>query len=550
MRYYELLRKNNQETRIGANFIDDRELRRMNNTQNNMNYNEFIRIDNERQMNMNNIRNNLRLNICDLKGQVTVFIIIFIFLITFLFAASSLFINSYLSFQERKINEIRALNIAESGIEYYRWFLNHFPEDYTDGTGRPGPYIHAFQNRLGETIGEFALEISPVASGTYVVRVRSTGRLYSIPVKEKIIKSILGKQSIAKFAFLLDDNVRFGEGTVVYGEIHSNKGIRFDGIAYNWVKSSLTTYSDPDHSGCQEWAVHTHVSPQDPCPPPNSDPSLLPQRNDVFKVGRQVGVQTIDFEGITLDLRNLKNLALQNGRYFSYSGDRNYGYEIIFKENNFDVYKVINIVNQPPGCRIYDTYEGYGSNSRFQHSTWSIQTKQFVGTYDYPANGVIFVEDNVWLSGQIKNKKIIVGAGIFPESPSKTSNIIINNNLKYTYFDGSDSLGIIAQKNINVGLKSADNLEVDGALIAQTGRIGRYYYSSECGEGYKRNKIKVFGSIISRRRYGFSWVSGNEWVSGYNLREIVYDNNLLYYYPPYFPRASEFYSTLLWEIEK
>lgn len=478
-------------------------------------------------------------------GQVSFFMIFFIFLIIALFTGSSLFISSYLNFQERKINEVKALNIAESGVEYYRWFLNHFPTDYTDGTGRPGPYIHSFQDRLGNSLGEFALDVSPVASGTYVVKIRSAGKLYgSFPI-EKVIKATLGRQSIAKFAFLLDDNVRFGSGTVVYGEIHSNKGVRFDGVAYNWVKSSLITYKDPDHSGCEEWAVHTHVFPVDPCPP-----SPFPQRTDVFKVGREVGVQTSDFVGISYTLSNLKNLATSSGRYFEYSGDSNYGYEIVFNENNFDVYRVTQVVSQPSGCLIYDTYEGYGSNSRFKHGTWSIQRKQFVGTYNYPTNGVIFVEDNVWLSGQIKDKKIIVGAAIFPEQSSRMANIIINNNLKYTYYDGRDSLGLIAQKNINVGLKSADNLEIDGALIAQNGRIGRYYYNFYCGDGYKRSKIRVFGSIISRQRYGFSWVSGGTWVSGYNLREIVYDNNLLYYYPPYFPIASEFYSTLLWEIEK
>lgn len=503
-----------------------------------------------KRMKLYKFRQNKKIELDKSSAALSLFMVFFIFLIIALFTGSSLFISSFLNFQERRINEIKALNIAESGIEYYRWFLNHFPTDYTDGTGGPGPYIHSFQDRLGNSLGEFALDISPVASGTYVVRVRSTGKLYgSLPV-EKIIKATLGRQSIAKFAFLLDDNVRFGTGTVVYGEIHSNKGIRFDGLAYNWVKSSLITYYDPDHSGCQEWAVHTHVNPQDACPPSNPDPSNLPQRNDVFKIGRQVGVPTADFAGISFTLSNLKILAQQNGMYFSYSDDTNYGYEIVFNENNFDVYKVTEITNQQSKCKIYDMYEGYGSNSRFKHSTWSIKRKQYVGNYDYPKNGVIFVEDNVWVSGQIKNKKIILGAAIFPEQTLKMANIIINNDLKYTFYDGQDSLGLIAQKNINIGLESEDDLEINGALIAQNGRIGRYYYSSECGLEYKRSRIRVFGSIISAKRYGFSWVSGDTWVSGYNLREIVYDNNLLYYYPPYFPIASEFYSTLLWEIEK
>ncbi len=124
-------------------------------------------------------------------GQVSFFMIFFIFLIIALFTGSSLFISSYLNFQERKINEVKALNIAESGVEYYRWFLNHFPTDYTDGTGRSGPYIHSFQDRLGNSLGEFALDVSPVASGTYVVKIRSAGKLYgSFPI-EKNYKKLL-----------------------------------------------------------------------------------------------------------------------------------------------------------------------------------------------------------------------------------------------------------------------------------------------------------------------------------------------------------------------
>jgi len=482
------------------------------------------------------------------QGQIIIFVLLSFFLIVFILSSSLTFYYTFLKMVERERDRLRALNIAESGLEYVRWYLNHFPTDYTLGVSTPQPYKYDFYDRLGNKIGEYEITIIPPATGTTVVKVNSTGKVLTSNFKRSL-SVIMAKPSIAKYAALSDDNLRFGEGTVVYGEIHSNKGIRFDGVAYNLVKSSLTLYNDPDHPGCQEWAVHTHVNPQDPCPPPNNpDPSLLPFRPDVFKAGREVGVPTVDFVGISANLSDLKQKALQNGFYLEFSGDNNYGYELILKENNFDVYKVTKVVDVPPNCEIYDTYEGQADkNDRYRHNTWSISRKQFVGTFNYPPNNIIFVEDNVWVSGRIKGRRLTIASAKFPESTAQMTNIIINNDLRLTNYDGSESIGLIAQKNINVGLKSSDILRIDAALIAQNGRVGRYYYSQGCGPEYKREKITIYGSIASRFRYGFSWVTGNTWSSGYRLRELIYDNNLLYFAPPYFPLSGDFYQILKWQ---
>ncbi|MBV9159140.1 MAG: hypothetical protein JO019_00915, partial [Candidatus Kaiserbacteria bacterium] len=37
---------------------------------------------------------------------------------------------------------LQALHIAEAGLEYYRWFLAHNPNNLTNGTGLPGPYTY------------------------------------------------------------------------------------------------------------------------------------------------------------------------------------------------------------------------------------------------------------------------------------------------------------------------------------------------------------------------------------------------------------------------
>jgi hypothetical protein len=50
----------------------------------------------------------------------------------------------------------------------------------------------------------------------------------------------------------------------------------------------------------------------------------------------------------------------------------------------------------------------------------------------------------------------------------------------------------------------------------------------------------VFLSLVLR--YGFSWTDG----TGYITRNLYYDNNLLYYPPPYFPTGTQ-YELDLWE---
>jgi len=166
---------------------------------------------------------------------------------------------------------------------------------------------------------------------------------------------------------------------------------------------------------------------------------------------------------------------------------------------------------------------------------------------------VIFIEDNVWVEGKINGARITIATGKFPDISSNRKNIIVNNNLLYTNYDGSDSIALIAQKDITTGLYSENNLRIDSALIAQNGRIGRFYYRPAyvqsgtpypgCSSNHVKNSLVLYGMIASKNRYGFAY-SDN---TGYINREIRYDSNLLYNPPPYFPVTSESYEMISWE---
>ena len=361
--------------------------------------------------------------------------------------------------------------------------------------------------------------------------------------------------------------MRFGSGTTVNGKIHSNKGIRFDGLATNVVSSSLTSYDDPDHTESPtklEFGVHTHVisgTVVDSYRPNEVPPHSVDSRTDVFQAGRQFPVAQMDFTSVVSDISYMRTQAIAIGTKFDNSG---VGRKIILKtDGKFDIYKVstydasanaitgfagkknsngsgsdcttpVNTVGSDVQCK-----DKTGSSSCYcPRSSWTGDLKL---TYDIPDNGVIFVANNIWLGGIINTKKVsIVAAELSDESgySGVTKNVYLGmDNLLYTNTDGSDIIGIIAQKDVEIVRDSLTNLTIDGALLAKDGRVGRSYYN-----GITKNSITVNGSMATNQRYGFAYTDG----TGYITRNLNFDNNLLYYPPPYFPTGTE-YSIDQWD---
>jgi hypothetical protein len=432
-----------------------------------------------------------------------------------------------------------AIQIAESGIDYYRWHLAHSPTDYQDGTASSSPYIHQFFNKDGDVIGQFSLDITAPPSGSTLVTIKSTGQTNGYD-GSRVIITRLAKPSIAKFAVVANSVMRFGEGTEIYGPIHSNFGIRFDGIAHNIITSAVASYDDPDHSNNNEFGVHTHVNPPPATGISNAfrsaeaPPNVVHDRTDVFLAGRQFPIPAVDYTGLTSDISQMKSDAQADGFYRAGSGAM--GYYLTLKiDDTFDLYRVDSIKNNPSGCNNTAGQTGWG--------TWSVNTQTLIDNYDFPNNGLIFLEDNVFVDGKINIARVTIVAAVFPDNIAQRKNITVNNDLFYTNYDGQDVISLIAQNNFNIGLYSEDDLQIDGALVAQNGRVGRYYYNSNCDSYRNRDTITLYGMLATGERYGFAYTNG----SGYNTRNIIYDANLLYSPPPSFPLTSDQYITISWE---
>jgi len=465
------------------------------------------------------------------KGLIIVNALVYATISAMVISAIVGWVGSVLASSRNLVQREQAFQIAEAGIDYYRWRLSHFPTDYTDGNpvGTAGPFSHDFNDKDGIKIGHYELTITPPLVGSTVVRVRSKGVLLSNPNIYRTIEITAAIPSLAKYSVAANDVMRFGEGTEVFGPIHSNNGIRFDGLTHNVITSSKDKYNDPDDGvSTNRFGVYTTVNPQDPNPP-----SAVPSRPDVFMAGRQFPVAVFDFSGMTTDLANMKTSAQNGGRYFASSGSS--GYKVLLKTNDtFDLYKVTSTYNAPDGC--YSNQDGWG--------LWSVKNTQFIANYGFPSNGIIFFEDHVWVEGKINTARISIVAAKFPDSESTRKNIIVNNDVTYTNYDGQDVISLIAQGNFNVGLRSENDLRIDAAIIAQNGRAGRHYYEQNCSnEYYTQSTLTLYGMIATNKRYGFAYTDD----TGYDIRNIIYDGNLLYSPPPSFPLTSSQYVTLSWE---
>jgi len=439
----------------------------------------------------------------------------------------------------------QAFQMAEAGLEYYRWHLAHDPSDYTDGTGQPGPYVKNFYDKDGILLGTFSLDIIPPPLGSTLVTLQSTGISAQDTSVQRTIISKLAIPSFANFAAVANAVMRFGSGTEVFGPIHSNNGIRFDGIAHNLVTSLLSNYNDPIHSGANEFAVHTHVNPPPgtglnnsfrPLEAPPTSPVM--SRTDVFIAGRSFPAPEVEFDTIMNDLIQMKADAESGGLYFASSTVS--GYQIALKtDDTFDLFRVNNLRAVPSGCT--SGTSGWGS------WTASSTTLTLLGNYPFPANGLIFLDDNVWVEGTIDGARLtIVAARIPDDDVNQRRSMTFNNNILYTNYDGTDVIALIGQNNVNAGLYSEDNLRIDAALVAQNGRVGRFSYGdTDCAPYDRRTTLTLYGTIVTALQYGFAY--GDPVTNGYSFRNLIYDSFLLYNPPPFFPETEDFHEVIYWK---
>ena len=420
----------------------------------------------------------------------------------------------------RQVAWRQSLEIAEAGVNYYKWRFAHNPEDWQQTTSLDSDY----KDPQGDIIGHWHIEITPPDECSTIVKITSTGWTNDFPQITRTLSVRYGKPSFAKYSFITNSDVWFGQDEEVVGPLHGNGGIRMDGEQNSLFTSTKETYQCTPTFGCSA--------------PYEIKPGIWGSGEGGEKGLWQFPVPEIDFNVLSVDLAQIKSYAQQEGLYLPPSGS--YGYHIVLGLNGqVNVYKV---------TRLKSSVWGYDMDGWVRESS-SIDRETFYTSYDVPTascgkQNLIFVEDKAWVDGEY-NYNLTVAAARFPDTPQTNASIVIQDDLTSPSSD-KGSLALIAQKNILVPLYSPDNLEIDAIMIAQKGHIFRYYYPWWYSYSI-RDKIEVKGSIITNQTWTWTWVdSSGDVVSGYRNTESSYDSSLVYNPPPFLPTTGQ-YDFISWE---
>jgi hypothetical protein len=425
----------------------------------------------------------------------------------------------------------QATDIAEAGLNYYRWYLAHNPNDTTHGTGSAGPYVETYADPEGGVIGEFSLTVS---SSTYCgdvasIEVTSTGHLYEAPEYQRTVSARYVRPTVAEYAYIINTNVWAGASRTIIGPYHTNGGVRMDGRNMSTVSSGQASWNCTATFGCSVASTTPGVFTTTA----NANPALF-----------TYPAAPINFTGLSVDLAQMQNRAQNNGGlYFAPSGA--YGYRLTFGTSGTNSTVTVRRVTNTT------QYWGYNVGPGWVQERHHITNTTLVGTYTIPANcPLIFVEDKAWIDGVVGRKVTLAAAD--NDSPGVTRGIILNGNI--TYATSSAGLLAIAQQDVLLGISVPNEMILNGIYVAQNGLYGRNHYCASCTEGgvarglpsaldpyVFRDSLTLNGTIVSNGRVGEQWTSSGVTTSGFLDRYNSYDRNLVEDPPPLVPKTSDVY---------
>jgi hypothetical protein len=440
---------------------------------------------------------------------------------------------------DQKVELQRAVDIAEAGLNYYKWYLAHYPTDVTNGTGLPGPYTHVYYDSEGGAIGEYSLSI---ASSTYCgdissIDVTSSGFTYEDPSIVRTITARYARPNIAEYSYIINSSLWAGADRIIIGPYHTNGGVRMDGTNMSTVSSGQTTWYCDSGFGCSTPGNRDGVFTTTA----NANPALFAFPSP-----------PINFTGLTINLAQMQDRA-QNagGIYLGPSGG--FGYRVVFRaDGNIDVHRVTNTAS----------YWGFTTENGWQTERHVISASTFIGTQAINSScPIIFAEDKLWIDGVV-DQKVTIAAADFVSGTNPS--IILNGNITYTSATSSGLLAI-AQQDVLVGLAVPTDMTLNGIFVAQNGRFGRNRYchlnsGSSCNSTRQlpnsaplnlrqynlRNSLTINGTIVSMGREGTRWTNAGVYVSGFNTRFNSYDRNLVNDPPPLVPNTSDVFRVTDW----
>ncbi len=464
------------------------------------------------------------------RGDVLVLTIIFTGVFSILFASLIRYLVTQYTSVSIHTAEDEALQIAEAGVEYYRWHLAHFPNDLQDGTSGAGPYVHAYEDPETGVLGHFSLELGGevLCGKTQVVHATSTAWTDAKPNIKKVVFVRIARPTIADFSYIVDSNVYAGANRTITGPYHSNGVVRMDADNHSAVTSKVATTScdGAGLGGCTGTIAGVYGTGTHPEWWRSAEPD-------------------IPFSNFDFDFGQIQAIATTQGIFLAHMSNdvNNYGYYLKLKsDKTVDIYRVTgkwaNVSITTPGSESITVPELANANITATYL-------QFMQNRPIPnACPLIYASDRVWLEGVVSGKVTVVANDVGVASPD----VFLQNNITYNTNTGTDGLTVLAERNILIPLYVPNDMTLSGIFLAQKGSYGRPWYGSvnPYNAFRTRNSLTTTGTVVSKLRTGTSWTDGTAFTN----RIDNYDRNLVDAPPPLTPFTSSDFRLIEWREVK
>ncbi len=465
----------------------------------------------------------------DSKGLMTAYTLVFASI--FLILIGGLF--SFTLFQLKRGRERRvwnqALFTAESGAGRYLWCLNN-------GVQEDCLLDQNFYDLEGNALGSFSLTVDKKENCSQVLGydVVSEGSSSESSDVLRTVGASFGKISVAKYAYLLNSNVWAGDDREIRGFYHSNGGIRMDGENQSLVTSAQEDWICTSSFGCAYYNCPNDCEREGySCRCPGVFTTTNNAQVDLFSYP----ISYFDFDKITIDLAEIKDIALANPQeqYWPPVSDidsSGEGYHLKMKSDGAMEIWIIDGLS----------YDWAYSEEKGGHRDYrSISSEYLYKTVYLPENcPLMFIEDDLWIEGTVKGRPTVASADLSP-SPKQTE-VTLVSDIEYAGLDGSDAFGLISEGSVLISPDSPDNLSLKGVFVAQKGHFGRHDYPFNIKE-----TLEIYGSIVSNGRVGTQWTTGSSTISGYKERKNYTDPYLTYNPPSFIPKVSSNFKLFDWK---
>jgi len=468
------------------------------------------------------------------RGYTITYILVFGTVFMILLTGLLSFVLNQLKMTRVELAYEQALHIAEAGLDRYRWYLVHKADEIASGMEVGCPDSDCVDCAECEyeinlpglgSVGRYVLEVDEERSCdiTTSISVRATAWTLEYPNIERVLSVNYIKPTVAEYSYIINDNVWAGSDRIILGPYHSNGGIRMDGENNSLVTSEQEEWICTSSFGCSSCSSPCYYSGGCRCP------GVFTTENgneDLFRTG----VSHFDFDGITVDLGVVKDLTLNQGKGLYLPPSNENGYHVIINDRQLTVSKV----NHINSVRAYNNEQGYF----WEYSI--ISSEKDTHHYNLNECGLIFIEDQVWLEGDIDGKITMAVGDLITPGLDRGAWLLDS----ITYNDDESGFVLMVQDSILIPPQGSDDMDLNGIFIVQNGKFGLNHYSTW---NYKKELLTINGTIVSNGRVGTKWSSGSVWISGFRERRSIYNPDMSFSPPPFLPTLSEEFDFKGWE---